>query len=42
MTDRTWLYALAMEALGAPVVNVPKSHLRALKALPWATTGVAA
>ena len=40
--DALWLYALAMHALGAPIVDVPKSHLRALKALPWATTGVAA
>lgn len=39
--DAAWLYALAMHALGAPIVDVPKTHLRALKALPWAT-GVAA
>ena len=40
--DALILYALAMHALGAPIVDVPKTHLRALKALPWATTGVAA
>ena len=40
--DALWLYALAMHALGAPIVDVPKTHLRALKALPWAKTGVAA
>lgn len=40
--DALWLYTLAMEALGAPIVDVPKTHLRALKALPWATTGVVA
>lgn len=34
----TWLYALAMHALGEPIVTVPATHLRALKALPWATT----
>lgn len=33
--DALWLYALAMHALGSPVVDVPKTHLRALKALPW-------
>lgn len=40
--DALWLYALAMHALGFPLADVPKTHLRALKALPWATTGVAA
>jgi crossover junction endodeoxyribonuclease RuvC len=34
--DALWLYALAMHALGEPIVDVPKAHLRALKALPWA------
>jgi hypothetical protein len=34
--DAYWLYALAMHALGEPIVEVPKAHLRALKALPWA------
>jgi crossover junction endodeoxyribonuclease RuvC len=34
--DAYWLYALAMHALGEPIVDVPKAHLRALKALPWA------
>lgn len=36
--DALWLYALAMHALGEPIVTVPATHLRALKALPWATT----
>jgi crossover junction endodeoxyribonuclease RuvC len=34
--DAYWLYALAMHALGEPIVDVPRAHLRALKALPWA------
>ncbi len=40
--DALVLYALALHALGHPLAEVPKTHLRALKALPWATTGVAA
>jgi crossover junction endodeoxyribonuclease RuvC len=40
--DALWLYALAMHALGEPIIEVPKAHLRALKALPWAVAGVAA
>ena len=34
--DALWLYTLAMHALGEPTVTVPTTHLRALKALPWA------
>lgn len=34
--DALWLYALTMHALGAPIVDVPAAHLRALRALTWA------
>lgn len=40
--DALWLYRLTLHALGGEPLPVPKTHLRALKALPWATTGVAA
>lgn len=40
--DALWLYALAMHALGEPIVTVPATHLRALKALPWAVATVGA
>lgn len=40
--DALWLYALTMHALGGPPLDVPKTHLRALAALPWAKTGAAA
>lgn len=40
--DALWLYALAMHALGEPIVTVPATHLRALKALPWAVAAVGA
>ena len=40
--DALWLYALAMHALGEPIVSVPATHLRALKALPWAVATVGA
>ncbi len=39
--DALWLYRLTLHALGGEPLPVPKTHLRALKALPWAT-GVAA
>jgi hypothetical protein len=40
--DALWLYRLTLHALGGEPLPVPKTHLRALKALPWATAGVAA
>lgn len=40
--DSLILWHLAMHALGEPVVSVPQTHLRALKALPWAVATVGA
>lgn len=34
--DALILYCLTMHALGAPVVQVPATHLRALQSLSWA------
>lgn len=34
--DALWLYRLTMHALGVEPLDVPKAHLRALDALPWA------
>lgn len=34
--DALWLYALAMDAMGAPVVTVPANHRKALRSLAWA------
>jgi hypothetical protein len=34
--DALWLYVLALHALGEQRIEVPKTHLRALKALSWA------
>ncbi len=33
--DALWLHALAMHALGSPVVTVPAAHLRALTKVSW-------
>lgn len=40
--DALWLYRLTLHALGGTPLDVPKTHLRALAALPWAKTGAAA
>ncbi len=37
--DALWLYRLTLHALGGEPLPVPQTHLRALKALPWATAG---
>lgn len=33
--DALWLYALAMHALGSPIVTLPASHLLAMKKVAW-------
>ncbi len=33
--DALWLYALAMHALGSPIVTLPATHLRALTTVKW-------
>jgi crossover junction endodeoxyribonuclease RuvC len=33
--DALWLYALAMHALGSPIVTLPQTHLRALDSVKW-------
>ena len=33
--DALWLYALAMHALGSPIVSLPQTHLRALDKVKW-------
>ncbi len=33
--DALWLYALAMHALGSPIVSLPATHLRALTTVKW-------
>lgn len=40
--DALWLYRLTMHALGAEPLDIPKAHLRALDALPWAKAASAA